>query len=692
MAKGLADLIGRVKRDPSNKVLVHRLLVLLAEMPDTAEKLHLTMDLAKAMFKTMPFDSLRLAHVVFGKASTNQEFAQQGFDVGSMKLMVESLKELGRFAKATILEVELDKLIEIKKNRGKEQRQFKGNDVNKLMRQFSDEISHVAGQREDSLGNILTQLAKGQKKSDQKFKLPDLDLFGKDEAPIRGPREISHSLESVVVAEESDDVLPGFRVSELMEHENQLQMPGRKHQASVNGEQMRFPERKQDQRSSQFSLTDFSKNNTVSMLTDHDIDTIGVALELMQEANAELEPEDAAPLALSPAANSTPAAEAESPDYGQAQGYHNGPAGQSDYFSLHLDQQESPVLIKRTPVFREDADSHTQMSPMPQYEQPDPVASESSDSWQSVSRQEAMQVDDPVMELTEMNPQEEVRHHPEMSVYHQPEESSVAMASSPEPSYAEPAGAQKKQRKAKLKTQRGAAASHDQLELLQRLQDLVHENRRAAHSVRQVDVPQKLLRQEKYLQQELELARFFFAWLKRLAPTVEQSLAHSQDIAPEVLQSWERLWTQASGSVVRERHVRWLRMWQQCLLQREQDNLFRSSLSVMIGMILNYGVRSWWLFAQKTMGPRQAADLAKAMLACLKHTNQWRRLLFLAQELLLLVEDLPTAKRWYQVYVLACRELQRTPLRWQQEQGLADLRVMMLQRPRPRIALMSCAG
>ena len=666
MARGLAHLIEKVTRDPSNKVLVHRLLVLLAEMQDNAEKLHLTMELAKAVFKTMPFDALRLAHVVFGKASEKLEFAQLGYDVGSLKLMVDALKELGRFAKATIVEVELEKLIESKKHLGQTDRQFKKNDVNKMMREFSDEISRVTGQREDSLGNILTQLAKGHLKNEgHKYKLPDLDLFGKDD--LLPPEQDGNLVftEHIIAEQQQDESHQNFRISGLMENENQLQMPGRKPQSSVNGEQVRFPEKKvSHSATAHFASLDFSKNNPIVGTTDGYDEAVDVALDLMQDSNQNIENH-----------------------------------GHSDYFSLHLEQHEDPVLIKRTPIFREDSNQHTQMSVMPHVDEGYAWTAPVSEPLNNDFSQGLSQPVEPEGVLEENLP----RHDYGFVSHEEQQGGGERMPASSHGSEAgvqvnvfnqghiESASTARKPRKAKLKTHKNTAKTHDQEMLLHRIQKLVQENRKAAQSPPEHIAIQHIPRSERWLQQEVELSRFFFAWLQRLAPHFGHKLSDGAEISSETLQYWEKVWEQAGGAKHRDRHLQWLRSWQRYMQNDTHLGLGESGLSVLVSMLLSLGVKAWWQVAQTTMGRSQSTALTRALLACLIQREQWRRLLVFAQEFLLLVDDLASANVWYEAYVLACTKLHRVPLQWQQELGLASLRQSIVQRPNPKVSLLLCA-
>jgi len=101
MSKGLQAILQRIKDNPANRVLVTRFLALLAETEDSSFKYRSLLGLAAAIRATNPVDSIRIAFIVHQRAP---------HELVALEIMIEALRDMGRLAKAEVIQSHLEKL------------------------------------------------------------------------------------------------------------------------------------------------------------------------------------------------------------------------------------------------------------------------------------------------------------------------------------------------------------------------------------------------------------------------------------------------------------------------------------------------------------------------------------------------------------------------------------------------------
>ena len=102
MSKGLKQLLARITENPS-RLMIDRYLALLADLTPQQGKVSRALDLAEALLRSDPLQSLRIALMVH---QTNPD------DLRAYDLMIEGLNNRGRHAKAEVLRLERERLVE----------------------------------------------------------------------------------------------------------------------------------------------------------------------------------------------------------------------------------------------------------------------------------------------------------------------------------------------------------------------------------------------------------------------------------------------------------------------------------------------------------------------------------------------------------------------------------------------------
>lgn len=100
MAKGLDLLLNKIRAQPA-PTLVSRYLALVGDIADQREKANHVLKLATILTKTQPDEALRLAHQVY-KLDPRL--------LGALEVMAEAFRAKGRFAKAAVIQLEMEKL------------------------------------------------------------------------------------------------------------------------------------------------------------------------------------------------------------------------------------------------------------------------------------------------------------------------------------------------------------------------------------------------------------------------------------------------------------------------------------------------------------------------------------------------------------------------------------------------------
>ena len=63
--RGLADMLENAGKNPTDSVIRERALVLLADMPDDAQKVEFAVNLARALVEREPREAMRIAYMVY---------------------------------------------------------------------------------------------------------------------------------------------------------------------------------------------------------------------------------------------------------------------------------------------------------------------------------------------------------------------------------------------------------------------------------------------------------------------------------------------------------------------------------------------------------------------------------------------------------------------------------------------------
>jgi hypothetical protein len=100
VAKGLDLLLNKIRTQPA-PTLVSRYLALVGDIADQREKANHVLKLATVLTKTQPDEALRLAHQVY-KLDPHL--------LGALEVMAEAFRAKGRFAKAAVIQLEMEKL------------------------------------------------------------------------------------------------------------------------------------------------------------------------------------------------------------------------------------------------------------------------------------------------------------------------------------------------------------------------------------------------------------------------------------------------------------------------------------------------------------------------------------------------------------------------------------------------------
>lgn len=97
-AKGLANFLAKIEADPSNIVLRERLMALLADLPDSTDKIEVVLELARILVPHQPEQAMELAYDAFSFDDSNFE---------ALKVVAACLRALGRPGKAEVIENEI---------------------------------------------------------------------------------------------------------------------------------------------------------------------------------------------------------------------------------------------------------------------------------------------------------------------------------------------------------------------------------------------------------------------------------------------------------------------------------------------------------------------------------------------------------------------------------------------------------
>lgn len=101
MSKGLNKILEKIKEDPSRKMLKDRYLALVSELSDADEKEAMNLNLAEVYLAEFPQEALEIAH---GVQRNNKS------SLRALTLIESSLRQLGKAAKADVIQNEIDKL------------------------------------------------------------------------------------------------------------------------------------------------------------------------------------------------------------------------------------------------------------------------------------------------------------------------------------------------------------------------------------------------------------------------------------------------------------------------------------------------------------------------------------------------------------------------------------------------------
>ncbi|MGE0172322.1 MAG: hypothetical protein AB7T49_06040 [Oligoflexales bacterium] len=106
---GLKAFLKKIEATPQNKTFVERFIALTAEMPDSPDKINLLLDFLKVIAAHHPAEALEIAYGLYQKASTLKLTQQQ--IVRCLESMILSLRTSGKFGKAEVLSIEMEKIL-----------------------------------------------------------------------------------------------------------------------------------------------------------------------------------------------------------------------------------------------------------------------------------------------------------------------------------------------------------------------------------------------------------------------------------------------------------------------------------------------------------------------------------------------------------------------------------------------------